>query len=213
VQTKRLTGRWVNGVRQTLLNLLERCLVLPTWHDAPSAVGGIQEHPATTVEDGARPSYINLIAAFHCQQSSLPQQDVRTYGAVNRLVPVIGGDEECIIGLQPFEEASKLTIDLLMHGDHRLGSGAAGPVGKRITQHLMGDFIDRRLVEQHEISRVTRQGLYRNLPKVACHAAGQGLEGRQRQARPFVQDTTAKKPANSGTEKWSEFLGPGLAWM
>ena len=66
VQTKRLTGRWISSVRETLLHLPERCFVLPTWHDAPTAVGGIQEHPATTVEDGARPSYINLIA-FHGQ--------------------------------------------------------------------------------------------------------------------------------------------------
>src|SRR5262245_19721535 len=111
---------------ETLLDLPERCLILPTGHDATTAVGGIQEHQATTVEDCAIPSQVNLIA-FHCQQSSLSHQDIRTYGAVNRLVPVVRGDEECVIGLQPFEEASKLAIDLLMHGDHRLGSGTAWP--------------------------------------------------------------------------------------
>jgi hypothetical protein len=77
----------------------------------------------------------------------------------------------------------------------------------------MGDFIDRRLIEHHEFRRVTRQGLYGNLPEVACHPAGQRLQSRQRQTRPFAQDTTAKKPANAGAEKWAEFLWPGLAWM
>jgi hypothetical protein len=126
---------------------------------------------------------------------------------------VVGGDEECIIGPQPFEEASELPVDLLMYSDHRLGSGAVWPVGKRVTQHLMGDFIDRWLVKQHQIGRMTRQGLDRKLPKVARHTAGQSLEDRLWQTRPFVQDTTAKKPANTCTEKWSKFLGPALVWM
>src|SRR5262249_11164665 len=99
-----------------------------------------------------------------------------------------------------------------MYRDHRLGSGAVWPVGKRVTQHLIGGCIDRWLVKQHQIGRMARQGLNRKLPKVARHAAGQGLEGRQWQTRPFVQDTTAKKPANTRTEKWSKFLGPALVW-
>src|SRR5262249_25013737 len=127
VQTERLTSARIKGVRETLLNLLERCLVLLTWHDTTTAVCGVQEHPATTVEDGARLSQVDFIA-FHCQQASLSQQDIWTYGAVNRLVPVVGGDEQGIIGLQPFQEASELAIDLLMHGNHSLGSGAVWPV-------------------------------------------------------------------------------------
>src|SRR5262249_42820110 len=51
------------------------------------------------------------------------------------------------------------------------------------------------------------------LSKVARHTAGQGLQGCQRQARPFVQDPAAKKPANTSAEKWATFLGPAVVWM
>jgi len=92
-------------------------------------------------------------------------------------------------------------IDFLMHREHCLGGGAVWPVSQRITQHLMRDFINGRLVEQHEISRMTRQGLHCNLPEEARHAAGQCLEGRHSEAGPFPYATTAKKPAKTGPEE------------
>ena len=62
-------------------------------------------------------------------------------------MPVIRGDKQRIVILKALEEASELAIDFLMHREHRLGGGAVWPVSQRITQHLMRDFIDSRLVE------------------------------------------------------------------
>ena len=53
-----------------------------------------------------------------------------------------------------------MVIDFLMHREHRLGGGTVWPISQGITQHLMRDFINGRLVEQHEIGRMTRQGLH-----------------------------------------------------
>ena len=78
-----------------------------------------------------------------------------------------------------------MAIDFLMHREHRLGRGAVWPVSQRITQHLMRDFINSRLVEEHEIGRMTRQGLHRDLPEEAGHAAGHGLEGGHGEAGAF----------------------------
>jgi hypothetical protein len=88
-----------------------------------------------------------------------------------------------------------------MHREHRLGGGAVWPVSQCITQHLMRDFVNGRLVEQHKIGRMTRQGLHRHLPEEARHAARQCLEGRYGKTGTFPYDTTAKKPANAGPEE------------
>ena len=94
-----------------------------------------------------------------------------------------------------------MVIDFLMHREHRLGGGAVWPVSQRITQHLMRDFINGRLIEQHEIGRMARQGLHRHLPEEAGHAARQCLEGRDGEAGPFPYKTATKKPANTGPEE------------
>ena len=88
-----------------------------------------------------------------------------------------------------------------MHREHRLGGGAVWPVSQRITQHLMRDFINGRLVEQHEIGRMARQGLHRHLSEEARHAAGQCLEGRYGETGTFPDDAATKKPANAGPEE------------
>ena len=66
-------------------------------------------------------------------------------------------------------------IDFLMHREHRLGGGAVWPVSQRITQHLMRDFINGRLVEQHEIGRMARQGLHRRFAKNGAKTAAVAL--------------------------------------
>ena len=106
-----------------------------------------------------------------------------------------------------------MAIDFLMHREHRLGGGAVWPVSQRITQHLMRDFINSRLVEQHEIGRMARQGLHRDLSKEAGHAAGQGLEGGHGEAGTFPYAATTKKPANPGSEEWAQVMGPALGWI
>ena len=94
-----------------------------------------------------------------------------------------------------------MVIDFLMHREHRLGGSAIWPVSQRLTQHLMRDFINGWLVEQHKIGRMARQGLHRHLPEEARHAARQGLEGRDGEAGTFPDETTTKKPANAGPEE------------
>ena len=74
-------------------------------------------------------------------------------------------------------------------------------MASRLTQHLMRDFINGRLVEQHEIGRMARQGLHRNLPEEASHAASQCLESRYGEAGTFPYETATKKPANAGPEE------------
>jgi len=143
---------------------------------------------------------VNLVS-FDAQQASSPEQDIGPYGTVNRLMPMIRGDEQGVVVLEAIEEASKLVIDFLMHREHRLGGSAIGPVSQRITQHLMRDFINGRLVEQHEIGRMARQGLHRHLPEEASHAARQGLEGRDGEAGTFPDETATKKPTNAGPEE------------
>src|SRR2546421_2475105 len=100
-----------------------------------------------------------------------------------------------------------------MHRERRLGGGAVWPVSQRITQHLMRDFINGRLVEQHEIGRMARQGLHRNLSEEARHAARQRLEGRDGEAGTFPYETTTKKPANAGSKEWAQAIGPVLGWI
>src|SRR5688572_22019683 len=100
-----------------------------------------------------------------------------------------------------------------MHREHGPGSGAVWPVSQRITQHLMRDFIKSWLVEQHEIGRVTRQGLYGDLPEEASHTAGQGLEGGHSEARTFLYHATTKKPAYPRPEERAQVMGPALGWM
>jgi hypothetical protein len=87
-QTERLASRRIHGSIQTLLNLLESCLVCPTGHDATSAVGCIDEHPATAVKHGMRMGQVNLVT-FEGQQASVPKQDIGPYDTVNRLMPMI----------------------------------------------------------------------------------------------------------------------------
>jgi hypothetical protein len=97
-----------------------------------------------------------------------------------------------------------------MHREHRLGGSAVWPISQGITQHLMRDFINGRLVEQHEIGRMVRQGLHGNFPKEAGHAAGQSLEGGHSEVGTFPYAATTKKPANAGPEERAYIMGPGL---
>src|SRR5262245_31805158 len=98
---------------------------------------------------------------------------------------VIGGDQQSVVVIESIDEVSELAIDFLMYCQHRLGRRTVRPVSQCITQHLMRDFIDSRLVEQHEVSRMTRQGLNCHFPEKPSHAARQYLEGGQRKAWSF----------------------------
>jgi hypothetical protein len=48
---------------------------------------------------------------------------------------------------------------------------------------------------------MVRQGLHRNLPEEARHAARQSLEGRDGEAGTFPYETPTKKPTNAGPEE------------
>ena len=61
-KTKRFAGRPINAGIETLFDLVEGRLVLPTWHDATRAIGRIDEHPATTVKDSTGMGQVNLVA-------------------------------------------------------------------------------------------------------------------------------------------------------
>jgi hypothetical protein len=87
-QTERLASRRIYGSIQALLDLPESRLVFPTWHDAASTVCRIDEHPATAVKYGTGVGQVNLVA-FDGQQASVPEQDIRPYSTVNRLVPMV----------------------------------------------------------------------------------------------------------------------------
>lgn len=87
-QTERLASRWINGSIQTLLNLLKSCLIFSMWHNATIAVCRIDEYPATAVKHSMGTGQVNLVA-FDGQQASMPEQDIRPYGTVNRLVPMV----------------------------------------------------------------------------------------------------------------------------
>jgi hypothetical protein len=208
-QTERLASRRLNGSIQTLLNLPEGRLVFPTWHDTTSTVCRIDEYPATAMKHDTGMGQVNLVA-FDGQQASLPEQDIGPYGTVNRLVPMVRGDEQCVVVLEAIKKAAKLVIDFLMHREHRLGGSAVWPISQGITQHLMRDFINGRLVEQHEIGRMVHQGLHGNFPKEAGHAAGQSLEGGHSEVGTFPYAATTKKPANAGPEERAYIMGPGL---
>jgi len=87
-QPERLASRWINGSLQTLLNLLERCLIVPTGHNATSPVCRIDQHPTTAVKNRTGLGQINLVT-FDGQQASAPEQNIGPYGTVNRLMPMI----------------------------------------------------------------------------------------------------------------------------
>ena len=48
-------------------------------------------------------------------------------------MPVIGGDQQRVVVLDPIEEASELVINFLMYREHRLGRRAIRPISQRIT--------------------------------------------------------------------------------
>src|SRR4029434_3681264 len=98
----------------TLLDLLEGCLVWPTWHNATSAVCRIDQHPATAVKHGMGTGQVNLVA-FDGTHTRLQAQDVGQSRTVTRFIPMICGDEQRVIVFEALEEASKLVIDFLMH--------------------------------------------------------------------------------------------------
>jgi hypothetical protein len=91
-QTERLAGDWIHRSVQTLLHFLQGRLVVPRGHNAPGAVCRVDEHPATAVKHGTGPGQINLIA-LDSQQACLPQQDIGSYGTVNGLMSMVGGNE------------------------------------------------------------------------------------------------------------------------